>query len=191
MSVSEIEKLTNTQLLRSLGFVVKNIKNTPEGLHKALKQMKPHPTNPEQSLLICEFAKRWNKKPQQLNKLFNVPSEIYEYFRFRLCEEKQEHLYVIFLDFKYRFISEHLVSKGTMDSTVAIPRDVFRHAISEDAAYVIVAHNHVAGDPSPSKDDIASTKRLAEAGKIIGIKLADHIIVGHDTFFSMSKHNLI
>lgn len=174
MTVSEMKSMTNQQLLKDLGFSGKKLK-------KVKKQ---------KAQLFCEFSRRWNQKPQKLKKVFHAPEEIYEYFRFRLCDEKQEHLYAIFLDCRHQFMSEHLISKGTTDRTCFEPRDLFRLAIQEAATYVIAAHNHPSGVASPSQADIDVTRRMVEVGKIVGIDVIDHIIVGDDEFFSMKGCNM-
>lgn len=120
-----------------------------------------------------------------------MPEDIFEYFRFRLGDEKQELFYVVLLDVKCNVMGEHLVSKGTLDCCVVHPRDIFRKALEKAAASIIVAHNHTTEDVSPSKEDIALTKRLVKAGKTLGVPLLDHVIVSSQSFFSLEKHYLL
>jgi DNA repair protein RadC len=85
----------------------------------------------------------------------------------------------------------HELSRGTLDSTVVHPREVFKTALLANAAAVIVAHNHPSGDPSPSADDIALTRRLTQAGNIIGIPVLDHLVIGVRSHFSLREAGLL
>ena len=107
----------------------------------------------------------------------NDPSDVAKAFSF-IANEEQEHLVVLLLDTK-NFIKKTVVaSKGTLNSSMIHPREVFKIAIRESANAIIIGHNHPTGDPTPSREDIEVTKRLSEVGKTIGIELLDHIIVG-------------
>jgi DNA repair protein RadC len=108
---------------------------------------------------------------------YRSPEEIHS-----LCKDlgvkAQEHFMVLTFDTKNCLIDRHLVSLGTMSSTLVHPREVFRPAIADNAAQVIVVHNHPSGDPSPSSQDIRITKKLIEAGDILEIPIIDHVIIG-------------
>ncbi len=93
----------------------------------------------------------------------------------------QESFHVLCLNVRNRLINRHLISLGLVDSAVVAPREVFRGAIADGACSVILAHGHPSGDATPSAEDINITKRLVEAGKIIGIRVIDHVVVGRDT----------
>lgn len=108
-----------------------------------------------------------------------------------LQEEPSEVLVMLCLDLKHRVIAFHEVSRGTLDSTCAHPRDVFRAALLTNAATVILAHNHPSGDPSPSGFDRNLTRRMYDAGEVLGIRLYDHIIVGDDRYFSFKEADLL
>ena len=91
----------------------------------------------------------------------------------------QEVFWVLLLDQKYRLRrAPEAVTKGILDASFAHPREVFREAIRMAAAAIIVAHNHPSGDPTPSAEDVRATRQLVETGKIVGIQLLDHIVVG-------------
>ena len=91
----------------------------------------------------------------------------------------QETFWVLMLDQKYRLRrAPEAVTKGILDASFAHPREVFREAIRMAAAAIIVAHNHPSGDPTPSAEDVRSTRQLVETGKIVGIQLLDHIVIG-------------
>lgn len=106
----------------------------------------------------------------------------------RLDEMPEEHFFIITLNTKGNIIGYSEISKGSLSSAEAHPREVFKTAIIQNAASIICFHNHPSGDPTPSKDDIQVTKRLDQAGKILGIPLLDHIIIG-DLVFSSLKEN--
>ena len=105
--------------------------------------------------------------------------------------KKKEHFYIICLDTRNRVIEKALVSTGNLDSSIVHPREVFKHAISLLAASVIFVHNHPSGDLEPSAEDIGLTKRLCEAGDLLGIPVLDHIIVTDHNFTSLKARNLI
>ncbi|MDP3716811.1 MAG: DNA repair protein RadC [Acidobacteriota bacterium] len=100
-----------------------------------------------------------------------------------------ERVGVMLLDQKHRLIRTAVVSTGTLDGTVAEPRDIYRLAVAASAASVVVFHNHPSGDPSPSTFDRLLTRRLAVAGDMLGIELADHIILGDGTYFSFKEES--
>lgn len=103
----------------------------------------------------------------------------------------QEAFCVLTLTTKNRVIRRHMVSLGTVNSTLVHPREVFRPAITDGAASVIVAHNHPSGDPSPSADDLRITRKLIEAGRQIEIAVIDHLIVGDGPPLSLKESGLV
>lgn len=103
----------------------------------------------------------------------------------------EEYLYMIALGTKNNVLGIFEVHHGTLNSSLVHPREVFKRACMINAASIIVAHNHPSGDPTPSKDDIDITKRLVEGGKILGIDVLDHIIVGDNTYTSFKEKCLI
>lgn len=108
-----------------------------------------------------------------------------------LSGHREERFVVLCLDAKQRLLRKEEVFKGTLTSTLVHPREVFAIAIREGAASILVAHNHPSGDPSPSDEDLAITKRLEEAGRLIGIHLTDHLIIGHEGFLSLRAVGLM
>jgi len=98
-------------------------------------------------------------------------------FRALVGDPDQEICCVLMLDGKNRIVSIHQVSQGSLNQSVVHPREVFKAAILSNAAAVVLAHNHPSGDSAPSREDIEITKRLKEAGEILGIKVLDHVIV--------------
>ena len=111
--------------------------------------------------------------------------------------DSQETFFVLLLDTKHKVIGSPIeATRGLLDTSLVHPREVFREAVRNSAASVILAHNHPSGDPTPSKEDIDTTRRLVEAGKILGIRVVDHVILGRpsDTspgFVSLREKNLV
>jgi DNA repair protein RadC len=89
------------------------------------------------------------------------------------------------LDSKHRLIRPEIVSEGTLTTSLVHPREVFRPAIRESAAAIALAHNHPSGDPEPSADDIAVTRRLLRTGRLVGIPVLDHVVMGHNRWVSL------
>ena len=104
---------------------------------------------------------------------------------FAICPREEFH--ALLLDTRHRVLREALVTQGTLDASLISPREVFRLAIAEGAAAVIIAHNHPSGDPTPSPDDRAVTRQIAEAGRALGIPVLDHVIVGDGRFASLAN----
>lgn len=100
------------------------------------------------------------------------------YFREKLRGKKQEELHVLLLNTKNHVLRAREITRGLLNSSPIHPREVFRQAIQENAAAILLVHNHPSGDPTPSKADINSTKKIKDAGEIIGIELIDHVILG-------------
>ncbi len=103
----------------------------------------------------------------------------------------QEHFFAIALDAKNRPLSEILVAVGGLTACAITPSDVFRLILREPAAAVIFAHNHPSGEPAPSEEDVAITERLRRAGVLLGVAVLDHLILGHDSYFSFLDAGLL
>lgn len=103
----------------------------------------------------------------------------------------QETFVVLTFNVKNRLIGKHLVSLGTVNTTLIHPREIFRPAITDGASMVVLAHNHPSGDPSPSSEDIMITRKLVEAGKTVEICVIDHIIVASNGFISLRESGLV
>jgi DNA repair protein RadC len=120
------------------------------------------------------------------------PESVYRYARdeIKMHEEPVEQLVVIALDTKSEFIGYSVISRGSIDSTMAEPRNVFQFLLSCNAASAFLLHNHPSGQATPSRADVEMTKRIVEAGEILGIKIVDHIIVG-DGYTSLRQKGLM
>lgn len=122
---------------------------------------------------------------QRRNKLSLLkPEEIASYFMPRLKDKKQETVWVLLLDGKCRVIHEDKIYEGTVKSSLISPREIFILALEKEAVYLFLVHNHPSGDPTPSNDDFLVTKRIIESGKLLGVELLDHIIIGDQNYVS-------
>ncbi|HUH07027.1 MAG TPA: JAB domain-containing protein [Egibacteraceae bacterium] len=99
----------------------------------------------------------------------------------------REHCLLVSLDVKHRLLDVATISVGTADHTFMAPREIFRSALLTGASAVFVAHNHPSGDPTPSSDDRRVTRRLAEAGRLLGVELLDHLVVGDPQWVSLAR----
>lgn len=104
--------------------------------------------------------------------------------------ETQEKFYVLFLNTKNEIIKEKLLFIGTLNMSVVHPRDIFKEAVLSNCASVICAHNHPSGNPAPSQEDIVMTKTIAEVGELMCIPVLDHVIIGHEKYFSLKSNHL-
>ncbi len=128
---------------------------------------------------------------KSLNKQITTPSDIANLFMPRMRGLKKEFLKGVYLDSKCRIIKHENISVGGLNTNIIQPREAFKTAILEDAAAIILVHNHPSGDPTPSSDDINLTVKLKEMGKLIGIELLDHIIIGDNKYVSLKERDMI
>jgi len=122
--------------------------------------------------------------------LVKTPKDVVALVGGRLKGKRKEHFLTLLLDTRNQLIKIAEISIGSLDTSIVHPREVFREAISASAASVILAHNHPSGDPEASEDDIRLTKKLVEAGEIIGIDVLDHIIIGDKNYLSLKREGL-
>ncbi len=108
-----------------------------------------------------------------------------------IAAHRQEHFVVLSLDSGRRLITKRVVFIGTVDAVIAHPREIYAGAVSDFATGIIIAHNHPSGDPSPSKQDIATTQQLIAAGQILGVILLDHVIVAGRKYYSFMASGMI
>lgn len=140
-----------------------------------------------QILAAFELAKRYlfkqSKKIQNVDDILKLVEDI--------RDKKQEHFISLTLSGASLLIEKRVVFKGTVNNSIVHPREVFADALTDRAAGIIFVHNHPADDPDPSQADIEITKQLCEAGKLLGIKVIDHIIVNQDNYFSFESAGLL
>lgn len=119
------------------------------------------------------------------------PGDVYERCAPALRDLLQEEFHVLILNTQHAVVREFVVTRGILDASVVHPREVFRTAIAESAAAVILLHNHPSGDPTPSREDREVTRQLIEAGRIIGIPVLDHVIIGDARYVSFVEAGLM
>lgn len=140
-------------------------------------------------IMACfELGRRLLKDKKSV--LILSPQKIFEELK-DLRNNKKEHFVVFYLDTRNQEIQREIISIGTVNANLVHPREVFESAIKNNAAQIIVAHNHPSGDQEPSEDDLVITKKLVEAGKILGIEVLDHIIVTKDGFVSLKEKGVL
>ena len=144
------------------------------------------PTKAMQILSIAELNKRYEQCKNPVIKI-KSSKDVYEYFRHKLKDEKQENFHVLLLDTQNQIICDHLITRGILNASIIHPREIFKPAIRDSAFRIILVHNHPSGDPSPSEEDLEVTKKLMEVGEQIDIKVLDHVIVGKRKYWSWSE----
>jgi DNA repair protein RadC len=141
-------------------------------------------------LAAIELGKRlFQNKKITIAQLLS-PKDVFENLK-DIRESKKEHFVVFFLDSRNQQIHREIISIGTINASLVHPREVFEPAVKYLAVQVILVHNHPSGDLEPSEEDLSVNKRLVEAGKLLGIEVLDHIIVGKDSFSSFKEKGLL
>ena len=143
-------------------------------------------------LALIELSKRIQEKvtlPDILN--CASPSNIIGYFHDLFMDKKQEEFYVLYLDNKKKYLDKKKLFVGSINYSIAHPREIFKNAYLISASFIICIHNHPSGDPTPSKEDINLTKNLNEIGNMHAIYLVDHLIIGKDCYFSFYENNCV
>ncbi|CDG02595.1 Putative DNA repair protein radc [Clostridium chauvoei JF4335] len=149
-------------------------------------------TKASQLIAMIELSKRFNTlRANKEDKKISSPKDVANLLMNEMANSNQEVLKLIMLDTKNKIIGFKDVFKGTLNSSIVHPREIYCEAIKRSSANIIVCHNHPSGDPTPSKEDINITIRLKECGKIMGIDLLDHIIIGNDKFISLKEKGII
>lgn len=144
-----------------------------------------------QLLCLIELSKRLSKAKIKEKITFTSPETIANYYMDDLRYETQEIILIVMFNSKGGLINEKIISKGTVNTSIISPREILIEALKCHAVTFVVMHNHPSGDPAPSKEDISITKRIREAGLIVGIELLDHIIIGNNCYFSMNKEGYL
>jgi len=143
-------------------------------------------------ILACfELGRRLAKFKEYKNAIVREAKDAAKIFIPEMSSLKQEHFKGIYLDSKRRIIRTETLFIGSLNESVVHPREVFQIALEENAAALILVHNHPSGDPTPSSFDIEMTKGLVKAGEILGINVLDHIIIGAGKYFSLREKGLI
>lgn len=144
-----------------------------------------------QLLSAIELGKRMNQYKPDVRYVIRSPEDGANYVMEEMRSLRQEHFVVLFLDTKNQVIHRQTIFIGSLNASIVHPREVFREAVKRSAASIIVIHNHPSGDPTPSKEDIHVTSRLVDSGKMIGIELLDHLIIGDRKFVSLKEKGYV
>lgn len=137
------------------------------------------------------LGRRSLSEPLAERRRLATPRQVYHHVARRTRGKKKEVFIAIYVDGKNRCLREEVVSEGTLDSSLVHPREVFRPAIKTAASGVIVAHNHPSGDPTPSPEDFEVSQRLVSCGRLLGIRLIDHVVVGARRYVSFRERGLL
>jgi DNA repair protein RadC len=138
-----------------------------------------------------ELVRRIQSKGDTVKKSFKRSLEVATHYLPLMRDLRKEVFKVLLLNRANRLIKEVTVSEGTLDASIVHPRDVFREALLETASGVILIHNHPSGNSSPSEEDLRITKQLVEAGRLLGIKVYDHIILAGEDYRSLADGGMI
>ncbi len=143
---------------------------------------------PAKSGALCaafELGRRVAAATHEPGRAIRGPADVHAHFHPRLRHATRERFIVVLLDGRHRVIRHALVSQGTLTASLVHPREVFRPALREPAAAVVLVHNHPSGDPAPSREDVEITRRLVEAGRLLGVPVLDHVVVAERGFASL------
>lgn len=145
-----------------------------------------------QLLCVGELSRRiWKRKALGRPLIFRDPGSVAEYYQEDMRHQGQEQFHVMLFNTKQMLIQEIQISKGTVNASLATPREIFIEALRYQAVSLILVHNHPSGDPEPSREDVMLTQRVKEAGVLMDIRLQDHVIIGEHTYVSMKERGLI
>jgi DNA repair protein RadC len=142
-------------------------------------------------LAAFELARRIQSQGDTAKKSFKRSSDVANHYLPLMRDLRKEVFKILLLNRANRLIKEVFISEGTLDASIVHPRDVFREALLEPAAGIILIHNHPSGNPNPSEEDLRITKQLVDAGRLLGIRVYDHIILAGESYRSLADEGLI
>ena len=138
-----------------------------------------------------ELGRRLAARPLRRGDRIGSPEDVFRHFHARLRDAPVEQFHVVLLDARHRVMRSVLSSQGTLTASLVHPREVFRPALREGAAAVVLVHNHPSGDPAPSPEDRELTRRLEGAGRLVGIPVLDHVIIADRGYASLREEGLL
>ena len=138
-----------------------------------------------------ELGRRLSSEAARLERRVRGPRDVFLRLGPQLRDRRQEEFWVLYLDTQNRILNERCLTVGLLNSSLVHPREVFAPAIARAAASLILAHNHPSGDPEPSPEDIEVTRQLVESGRLLGIPVRDHIVLGDGHFVSLLERGLL
>jgi DNA repair protein RadC len=140
---------------------------------------------------VFELSRRLETFVEEPKKKISSPKDVYTLMYPKMREQKKEKFIMLYLDTKNQLLKEEVVSIGSLNSSIVHPREVFKTALMESSASVIMIHNHPSGDPSPSKEDVMVTEKMVEGGKLLGIDVLDHVIIGDGRYISLKDEGFV
>nr|CAA9251190.1 UPF0758 family protein [uncultured Armatimonadetes bacterium] len=149
------------------------------------------PAKAAQIKAAIEFGRRLVAASPEERPKIRSPRDVYNLLGPTLRDQNREHFVALLLDTKGGVLRTRTVSVGDLSSSLVHPREVFTEAVRHSAASLIVAHNHPSGDPAPSPEDVQVTRRLCEAGELLGIELLDHVVLGDSRWVSLKEKGLM
>ena len=149
------------------------------------------PTKAARLIAAFELAARLAREERPAVPRIREPEDVVRLFATRLRDLAVEEFHLLALDSQSQVLREVMVTRGLLNSSLVHPREVFRHAIAEAAAGIIVVHNHPSGDPTPSAEDRTVTRQLVAAGQLLDLPLHDHVIIAGDRFTSFAAQGLL
>ena len=146
--------------------------------------------------LLGELAVRYEvetqpERPKGDLPAINCPEDVGRLLRPEMAPLAQEQLRVLLLNTRNEVVGQRVIYQGNVNSAIVRPAEVLRPAVVESVPSIIVSHNHPSGDPTPSPEDVAITKDLAAAGRLLGVELLDHVVIGGDRFVSLKERGLM
>lgn len=181
--------LDHARLLLTQFGGIKGIDNAPTRDLGSIKGIGP--AKSAQLKAGLEIGRRLGREKWEAGRALRSSEDVYRHFAERLDKEKREIFYVVLLNNKNRKIREVKISEGSLTASLVHPREVYNPVIRESAAAVIFVHNHPSGDPAPSPEDIDITRRLKQVGEVMGIRVLDHVVIGHDRYYSFSDRGML
>lgn len=142
-------------------------------------------------LAVIELAIRMHTHSLEEDIYIKSPDDVSDLLMEKMRYYQQEHFVVLYLSTKNMVIHQETMFKGSLNTSIVHPREVYKEAVKRSAAAIICVHNHPSGDPSPSREDIEVTRRLHECGEMIGVDFLDHIIIGSGKYISLKEMNFI
>lgn len=140
---------------------------------------------------VFELARRLETFVEEPKRKICSPKDVYTFMYPKMREQKKEKFITLCLDTKNQILKEEVISIGSLNASIVHPREVFKSALMESSASVIMVHNHPSGDPSPSREDIMVTEKMIEGGKLLGIDVLDHIIIGEGRYVSLKDEGFV
>jgi DNA repair protein RadC len=142
-------------------------------------------------LAAVELGRRTLMRPPRVRRPLDSPDAIAQFLLPRYGAHATERFGVLLLDARHRYLRTHIVGEGAIDAVVIRPRDVFREATIAGASAIVLFHNHPSGDPSPSANDVRLTRRLIDAGELVGIDVLDHLVLADSSYCSLRHAGLV